>query len=104
MSFERKYFFEIADIAAIHFHCGRCHSEHVLPLKQLTSGSWAPFVTSACPHCRTPSGIQPDTTEGRAFLQFIESLGKMAEAANGRNLKLRMEVAGIENSGMMESR
>jgi hypothetical protein len=92
MSFEHLCFFEVPDIRAVHFRCQKCGGENVVPVNQLRGGNWLPIVTNACSHCHAPSGIQPGTVEGQAFLNFIDSLGKMAEAATGRNLAIRLEV------------
>jgi len=92
MSFETKCFFEIGDILALCFHCKKCGAGNVRPVRTL-SGDWGALVTNPCPNCHTPSGIQPNTQEGTAFLSFIEALVKMTGAVNGRNLVLRLEVA-----------
>jgi hypothetical protein len=91
MSFEKKCLLEIGDISALPLQCAKCGSESVLPLAVLRSADWVALVTSPCPHCHTPSGVRPDTAEGRAFLGFIDELAKVAEAADGRNLRLRLE-------------
>jgi len=92
MGFEKKCLFEIPDITALHFQCKHCGAETVLRIGKLPSSSWPTIVTSPCPHCNTQSGIRADTSEGHAFMTFIEALGKIAQVTNGRNLKLMLEV------------
>jgi hypothetical protein len=92
MSFERACFFEIGDIISIHFRCEKCKSETVRKIDSLASQTWYATVTGRCGACGAPSGIEPGTDEGEAFLHFINNLGKMARAVNGRNLRLRLEV------------
>jgi hypothetical protein len=93
MSFEKACLFEIGDIAAVHFRCKQCGSEVVHKVGRLTSANWPVAVTASCAGCHTPSGVQADTVEGEAFMHFIDSLGRMAQAANGRNLRIVLEIA-----------
>jgi hypothetical protein len=93
MSFERKCLIELGDVIALHFHCKKCGAETVLRMGKLAASNWGVLVTSACMYCQTPSGIQPYTAEGNAFMNFIEALQKVIEAANGRNLALKLEIA-----------
>src|ERR1035438_5865493 len=93
MSFEKTCLFEIGNIAAVHFRCQRCSSEIVHKVGRLTSANWAVAVTSPCAGCHSPSGVQADTMEGEAFMHFIDSIRRMGQAANGRNLRIVLEIA-----------
>lgn len=93
MSFEKTCLFEIGDITAVHFRCKQCGSEIVHKLDRLIAANWPAAITSPCTGCHSPSGVQADTVEGEAFMHFIDGLARMAKAANGRNLRIVLEIA-----------
>jgi|HubBroStandDraft_1064217.scaffolds.fasta_scaffold79779_4 hypothetical protein len=92
MGIEKKCFFEIQDISAVHFRCTKCGAAAVVPVGLLISKRWIAFINEPCTQCGAASGVQPDTVEGRVFVQYIDALGKMVEMINGRNLSLSMEI------------
>ena len=96
MTFEKKYLIETQDVIAVHYECAKCGGAIVVPVDKLDRDRAAAIAMSACFHCQTATGFQPNTNEITAFTDFNIVMKHIAKVMTGRNLKLRLEIKAPE--------
>lgn len=90
MTFEKRCTIEPSDVLALVYECGKCGAATRIPasLAEAVSG----LLTRNCVQCGAETGIKNGTTEHDDLVAFCSTIGRSAKAAQGRTLKIKMEL------------
>lgn len=91
-----RHTIEPSDIVAVHFECGSCKADTVVPIAKLDPNLALGLSTGCCQYCHTEFGLNPGSSEIHTLLEFTAAIANIAHSMKGRNLRLKLEVSSQE--------
>jgi len=91
MTIEKVCFIHPEDIEAVQFKCTDCGGTTSVPIAKLQASDLEIFITSACHHCRKPSGFA-NGSELEYLLKFTTILEGLTRILKDKNLQFSFQI------------